>query len=179
MLIISSCATTRQEEYTNEALRQGAVYLESGRFADAATVYRDAIAKYPSDERLLYNLSIAYALDGLYAESLDVLDTLLELSKNNVTYVKAKAGLLLSMQDERGAIDTLSFLVSLDPYDEASRLQLARLLHQQGRYEEALSHAMALYEQKQFSHDLFLFLADIDEQHSSSWRLLAEEYPDT
>lgn len=181
VMVLASCSSTAaaREETVSAALREGQACLDAKQYAEAARIYALALEDVPSDTRLLYNLGVAFALDGVYDRSLDSFGRLLDIAPNNTKYLGAHAGVALAAGRADEAAEDWETILVLDPYDAEARLRLIRLYLDRGDGDAGYRHAISAYEQRQYSPELFNLLAELEVAleigNGSSWRLLAEE----
>ena len=122
-------------------LLRGRVAFRKGRFADAATEFRLAVAARPESAGARIALGAALAAAGDRPAALAELEAALRLEPQNGT-AHYNLGSLLMAEEGRAAeaAEHLRAAVAADPGDGAAHNALGRLLDRAGKPEEALAH---------------------------------------
>lgn len=137
---------------------------EQSTYQESKEVLLEGLQKWPTDERLLYNLAVVESYQGYFDDSLETLAELNALTNDeNVKYLKAHAGVALAA--ERGVVALESYLkvVQNDPLDSKTRFKAVELLITNGRYTEAFSLLYQAYLNGDYSKKVFEELAKIEE----------------
>jgi tetratricopeptide (TPR) repeat protein len=121
-------------------LLRGRVAFRVGRYADAATEFRAAVAARPDSAAARIDLGAALALTGDRRGAVEQLREAVRLAPGNAT-AHYNLGTLLA---EDGAVEEaareLAAAVAADPGDALAHNALAHLLERQGDVERALRH---------------------------------------
>lgn len=162
-------------------LAEGQLLTDAQDHQGAAAYYREALLRYPNEEKLQYNLALALALDNDVVSALEMLRALDERSGgHNVRYLKAIGGIAASSSDVATAIQAWERVLDLDPLDNGTRDLLLDILASQQRFAEAYAMALGAFDLGQYSVPLFRRLAELQVDASlgdgTTWRLLAEEH---
>lgn len=124
----------------------GSLQNQEHNYPDAIKTYEQALQIYPQDVTLYQDLSQTYAAAGLPDKAMQAINTALELSPDNVSYLKSKATLATWLKDNQLAIETYQKILELsqDDSEKVSLLrQIANLYNQEHRYPDAFK----VYEQ--------------------------------
>lgn len=180
---VSGCSTTGSLSGSrlDRLLAEGQLRTDAQDHQGAAAYYREALARYPNEEKLQYNLALALALDDDVSSALELLRDLDDRAGGrNVRYLKAIGGIAASSADEATAVQAWKRVLDVDPLDNETRDLLLELLKSQQRYDEAYMVALEAFDLGQFSTPLFLDLAELQVDASlgdgATWRLLAKEH---
>jgi predicted Zn-dependent protease len=135
--------------------RQAKEAMTSGRYADAARLYRQLLKLYPEDHGLKFNLGLAEFQSGSYRGAIPLLEAAVKGQPK-----LAPAWLILGMahlklDETRAAVIPLERSLSLDPHNPLTRFELADALLSLNRFAEAIVHFQAL--------------ADLDPRDSRAW----------
>lgn len=84
----------------------GSLQNQEHNYPDAIKTYEQALQIYPQDATLYQDLSQTYAAAGLPDKAMQAINTALELSPDNVSYLKSKATLATWLKDNQLAIET-------------------------------------------------------------------------
>ena len=142
-------------------LLRGQMAFRAGRYDQAVTAFRAALAALPDSVRARVNLGSALAQAGDREAAVAIYREALELDPDNAT-ARFNLGVLLAQAgDAAGAAKELATAVEAEPGDVEARLELARTLRRQGRREEALDHATRVVELDPAREDARLLAAQI------------------
>jgi Flp pilus assembly protein TadD len=145
------------------------------------TIYESALAEYPQQPRILYNLGLTYALSGDFPSSLGTLDTLNDLTADgNVKYLKALGGVAAAATEGELAVDAWLRVLELDPVDMDTRMRLVDAYVDSGDFESAYRTLLQAYGLQQYSKMLFEKLSELEVSSGNgdgvSWKLIANTY---
>lgn len=180
--VLSGCSSLAlRNERVDRILVEAQAFVEKGEYRPALAIYESALAEYPQQTRLLYNLGLTYALSGDFTSSLDTLDTLNDLTANgNVKYLKAFGGVAAAAMEMEIAIDAWLQVLELDPVDMDTRMRLISAYMDAGDFERAYRSALQAYGLKQYSKVLFEKLSELEVSSGTgdgvSWQLIADTY---
>ncbi len=177
------------ETYTTQSLEAahsyavGQDFLQAGKWDDAITAYKEAIAVDPNLGRAYAGLAVTYANTGkrqeaekYYSLALSHIDRMTEREK-----YRTRSGYYLLTRNQPKAIEELTALVNQYPADLAGRGNLALAYFYARNMNEALVQqkmALALYPRSQFQRINFamfaLYAGDFDTAGKESKSLLNE-----
>ncbi|MEQ1600917.1 MAG: tetratricopeptide repeat protein [Methylophilaceae bacterium] len=120
--------------------------LNSGRFIDAVRLLRSITFSQPDNTPAFFNLGIANLESGNFDEAVINLEKAVELDPSlSDAWFGIGMG-KLKQEDTAAAIDALIMAVKTDPENSYAQRNLAGLLNKEGRFEESLSHYLAVSE---------------------------------
>lgn len=115
---------------TNDAVAKGNLYYKQGEFELAERQYRHALP----GEVAQYNLADALVQQKRYKEALEILNSLINATKEPVTKQAAhyNAGVVYSkLQDNAAAIEAYKNALRMNPSDKEARENLQKALQEQ------------------------------------------------
>ncbi|MFA7539638.1 MAG: hypothetical protein WCY52_04100 [Sphaerochaetaceae bacterium] len=172
VLLFSGChSAAKIDQYILKSSQQ-ATYEASKE------VLLTGLKKWPTDERLLYNLSIVESYQGDFESSIETLKRLNALTdEENVKYLKALAGVALKEGQEEEALNYYLKVVQNDPLDSQTRFKAAKMLTSFERYDEAFQLIYQAYRNGDYSKQVFEELASIEELRGNDptpWEIIRD-----
>ena len=180
--VLSGCSSLAlRNGRVDRILIEAQAFAGKGEYRSALAIYESALAEYPQQTRLLYNLGLTYALSGDFASSLDTLGTLNDLTANgNVKYLKAYGGVAAAAMEFEIAKEAWLRVLELDPVDMDTRMRLISAFTDSGDFGSAYRTALQAYGLKQYSKVLFGKLSELEVSSGLgdgiSWKLIADTY---
>ena len=118
--------------------------MKSGQFAEAESIYRALVARFPGEPGLVLNLGLAQFSSGQYEAAINQLDRFLEASPGH-----GPAWLLVGLSYQRlgrpaKAVGPLERAVALAPENSTARLELADALLRSERFRRSASEFLKL-----------------------------------
>jgi hypothetical protein len=126
--------------------RRGEALAGEGRWNDAATAFREALAVVPNDALLHNNLAFVLFQGGQAAEAILAFGRALELDPDHLPAQSGLAFARLSTGDQAGAIEAFRAVVRLDPRSVQAHMALFQLLQVAQQRDAALAHQAAALE---------------------------------
>ncbi len=111
--------------------------LARQRLTNLSAEYLDALKKNPNDQNALGQLGILYGENGLYAESLVQFQKMLALDKSNAVALNNIGNINLLQERLEDAKQAYESALKLAPGEPGIMVNLARVLFQTGKQEEA------------------------------------------
>ena len=137
---------------------------EQSTYQESKEVLVEGLRKWPTDERLLYNLAIVESYQGYFDASIETLEKLNTLTnEENVKYLKAHGGVALAAERGEVALESYLKVVQIDPLDSPTRFKAVELLITSERYTEAFNLLYQAYLNGDYSNKVFEELAKIEE----------------
>ena len=118
--------------------------VEADDGKSAITVGLEAVAKYPEDADLQFNLTRAYCIEGRFADALSAIDRAIALDGENPAYLCIRADVLLALEQFEEAIHDAQALLDADPDHWHSLEQIIDALVPLGRLQDAEARAQDL-----------------------------------
>ena len=110
----------------------GKIAFEELKFGQAVSHYEEAIAAYPDEERLRFELARAYVACGSNDKAIRTLDNAIENGVEGPNLLRCLGVLKIKKKDFAGAIEAYRRALDVDPGDSGSRKKLAGLYHASG-----------------------------------------------
>lgn len=157
VLLFSGChSTAKIDQYILKSSQQPT-------YQASKEVLLDGLQKWPTNERLLYNLAIVDSYQGDFDNSIETLKRLNTLTdEENNKYLKALAGVALADGREEEALSYYLKVVQNDPLDSTSRFKALKILTSLERYDEAFQLVYQAYLNGDYSKQVFEELASIE-----------------
>ena len=122
------------------ALQLADMLLQSKQFARAEATLRQHLPRHPENERLHFQLGVAYFGQEKYDQAVAEFRRVIELKSDHVDAYYNLGHSLVKVGDPSGARDAFAEAVRLNPASAIARINLADLLIQEGREAEAREH---------------------------------------
>lgn len=180
--VLSGCSSLAlRNERVDRILVEAQAFVEKGEYPPALAIYESALAEYPQQPRILYNLGLTYALSGDFSASLGTLDTLNDVTADgNVKYLKAYGGVAAAAMEMEIAVEAWLRVLELDPVDMDTRMRLVGAYVDSGDFASAYRSVLQAYGLKQYSKVLFEKLSELEVSSGNgdgvSWKLIADTY---
>lgn len=180
--VLSGCTSlTLRDGRVDRILVEAQAFTDIGEYHSALAIYESALAEYPQQPRILYNLGLTYALAGDFSSSLRTLGTLNDLTADaNVKYLKAFGGVAVAAKEIELAVGAWLRVLELDPVDLDTRLRLVDAYVDSGDFERAYHTLLQAYGLQQYSNMLFKKLSELEVSSGNgdgvSWKLIADTY---
>jgi protein O-GlcNAc transferase len=120
-----------------QLLQAAAEHHDAGRFAEAETLYRQALQQNPRDPDVLHCLGLLCLQQGRNAEALKLLDEAVAVDGDFAPIHANRARALGALNRADDAIMAWQRALALQPDDHAGQLALAALLWRAGKKEQA------------------------------------------
>jgi predicted Zn-dependent protease len=178
LLLLTATAPAPQDDSALRSQR-GKELMASGRYAEAATVYRELVAAVPGNPGLLLNLGMALHMAGRERDAVAPLESALRLQPGLMP-----AALFLGLSNLRlgrpeSAIPPLEKAVSLAPENRDARSALVEALLAVERHPEAETHLRRLAEQAPSDPAVWLNLGNTYEALAAqAFEELTKQAPD-
>ncbi len=134
----------------------GRTAFRAGRYAEAAELFRKALAARPDDAGLMVNLATAVAQDGSTEEPIELLMRAVEIEPNSSAALFNLGVLLTRVGRFDESVVRLSAALEAVPNDVAVRAALAEALAKTGERGLALEHLTQLHTDAVFGEGLRL-----------------------
>ena len=121
-------------------------HFQGGRFAEAETAYRAALATVPADPAVSHNLGVAVAAQGRHQEAIGCFEQALRADPGYVSAHYNRAVALMTLGETRDAIKAFSRAATLEPQHYQAHRALGFLWLSQGERGRALDHFARTYE---------------------------------
>ncbi len=120
-------------------LKRASALAQAGRFAEAARIYREVLARAPEHAEAAHFLGVCLVRSGNRNEGLPLLERSLRLAPANAMY-RVNYGLLLAEAgDVAGAASQLEAALQLEPRNAGAHNYLGMARQRMGRFDEAIA----------------------------------------
>lgn len=183
LLLTAGCSSSKiaQERYVNQVIANQQAVVDQHDYQQAVEPYRQALKRYPNDERLLYNLGYLYLAQSAYEQAQEVFIHLTTLNPQHTQALLALASAFDLAGERESAQQEWARALVLEPNQVELAYRLIESLKESNQVEAATEVACGLYHQGHYNARLFTLLADLAELNETgsgaAWAALAELYP--
>jgi tetratricopeptide (TPR) repeat protein len=108
-------------------IMRGLQLKQLGRFADAATAFKEALAQEPNDAFALHQLAgCEWRLPELRKEALETIDRAIALEPNGPEHHVLRAFILCALDRPKDALDSTQMALAFDPNDSLAHTAVAQ-----------------------------------------------------